>query len=159
MLGSSPSCISYTGISTTCFSILGLRSEDGNPDISGSFWPMLTAWPNTKMLSCGSPKLSLRVHGWGRGSGGQVYKITWQRSKEQVGSRWAKDWHRGQNTMILNSCFTAVGRKGAVAPGVRKSSGEKDFLETPLPAPQQNLLRKPPLEFFHSEALSIPPFT
>ena len=59
----------------------------------------------------------------------------------------------------LNSCFTAVGRKGAVAPGVRKSSGEKDSLETPLPAPQQNLLRKPPLEFFHTEALSIPPFT
>lgn len=24
---------------------------------------MLTAWPDTKMLSCGSPKLSLRVHG------------------------------------------------------------------------------------------------
>lgn len=37
MLGSSPNCISYIGISTTCFSILGLRSEDGNLDISGSF--------------------------------------------------------------------------------------------------------------------------
>ena len=123
MLGSSPNCISYTGISTICFSILGLRSEDGNPDISGSFWPMLAAWSDTKMLSCGSPKLSLRDHGWGRGSGGQVYKITRQRSKEQVGSRWARDWHRGQNPMILTAASLLLEGRGLWLQGWEKALG------------------------------------